>query len=152
MTMRKTHRLIAVLLIATLAVPASGLDKEPAAFAKDGGSGGGDDSGHGGGDNSGPGGGKNSGSDDRKGDDDAGRTGTTTTRKGLGERLYPLRLGPHGERIEIDRAGISVLYPDGFREVIRNGVLELTDPQGRQVVKRAATRKDMGRIRALLAL
>src|SRR4051794_6670350 len=122
--MRKTHRSILMLLLATLAIPAAGLDKGQCglhfgplvAFAKDGGSGGGDNSGHGGGDNSGPGGGESSGDDDRRGDDDARSSATSTTRKGFGERLHPYRLGRHGERIQIDGAGVSVLYPDGFRE------------------------------------
>jgi len=121
-----------------------------AALAKDGSSG--DDSGHGGGDdsdgggNSGPGGG---GGPDRKGgDDDSPSSGTIHKDKQQLNRKY--LYGPHGERIEIRGSSIAIIYPDGFREAIRNGVLELTDPQGRRVVRRRANGNDLSRIRALV--
>jgi hypothetical protein len=128
------------------------------ALAKDGssgddsGHGGGDDSGHdGGGDsgggNSGPGGG--GGPDDRRGgDDDSPSIGTT--RKDRQQLNRKSLYGPHGEKIEIRGSSIAIIYPDGFREAIRNGVLELTDPQGRRVVRRPANGSDLNRIRALV--
>jgi hypothetical protein len=58
--------------------------------------------------------------------------------------------GPHSERIHVSASNIVIIYPDGFREAVRNGILELTDPQGRRVVRREASGKDFGRIRALI--
>jgi hypothetical protein len=129
----------------------SGMSLGPStALAKDGGGddsghGGGDDSGHG--DNSGPGGGNDSGSDDRKGGDEEPSSSTSTHKDQLNRKyLY----GPHGERIEIRGSKIEIIYSDGFREVISKGVLELTDPQGRRVVRRPASGNDLSRIRALV--
>jgi hypothetical protein len=43
--------------------------------------------------------------------------------------------------------GLELLYSDGFREEISHGILELTDPAGRTVIKRVATPADYVRFR-----
>jgi hypothetical protein len=153
-------RLLQAIFLASLlvALPLEIEGGGSAAFAKDGGSGSGGNSGPGGGDNSGPGGGDNSGGGDDSGPggrngggDDDGSPASGSSRKGApGDQQHTYRLGPHGERIEIGRTGVAILYPDGFREAIRNGMLELTDPQGRRVVRRPATAKDLRRVHALI--
>ena len=101
-----------------------------------------DNSNSGGGDNSGPG---SSSSGHGGGDDDGGRDGDDDRQEDGGGG----QTGRHGERIEIDGDRIRVIYPDGFKEEIRNGVFELKDPAGRTVVRRRATDKDFARMRAL---
>lgn len=86
------------------------------------GSGGSGSSGSGDGDHSGPGGGGDAGS---------GGSGGGGSRSGDDRR--------NGE--------LELVYPDGFKEEIRHGVLELTDPAGRTVIKRAATSADYARFR-----
>jgi hypothetical protein len=114
---------------------------EAAAFAKEG-----DDSGSGG--NSGSGDGHSgSGHDDGDKSDDAGRSGEDANngKDSQQAKQHKLRLGPHGEKIIVDGTVISIIYPDEFREEIRNGMLELRDPEGRIVIRRAATAKDFKR-------
>jgi hypothetical protein len=158
--MTKTRRYLCALSIVALivieplpiAIGHSGMSLGPStAFAKDGssrddsGHGGADDSGHGG--NSGPGGGDASGSDNRTGGDEEPSSSRTTRKDQLNRKyLY----GPHGERLEIRGSNIEIIYSDGFREVIRKGVLELTDPQGRRVVRRPVSGNDLSRIRELV--
>ncbi|MFL5260743.1 MAG: hypothetical protein ACJ8AS_13395 [Hyphomicrobiales bacterium] len=147
-------RLLQAIFLASLliALPLEIDRREFAAFANEGGSGSGDNSGPGGGDNSGRGGGDDSGRGGGKGgDDEDGSPASGSSRKGTpADKQHRYRLGPNGETIEIGRTGIAILYPDGFREAIRNGMLELTDPQGRRVVKRPATPKELRRVHALI--
>lgn len=58
-------------------------------------------------------------------------------------------LGPNGERVEIRGSSIEVIYPDGWKEEVKNGRYELHDPAGRTVIERAATSEDLIRMRAL---
>ncbi|HEX9905931.1 MAG TPA: hypothetical protein VGA77_13300 [Propylenella sp.] len=122
------------------------------ASAKDGGnsgSGGGDDSGY-----SGPGGGDDGGHSGHGGDDDrdSGRgddSGSESDdRSGSDRRL--ILIGPHGERIESSRGKIEVLYPDGYREKLDGGRLEMRDPRGRLIIRRSATTKDRARLDGFL--
>jgi len=104
-----------------------------------GSSGGSGDSGSGSG-NSGPGGsgddGGSDGSGDRKGSDD---------QSGRGHHI-----GPSGENIEVRGNRIQVIYPNGWKEELKDGLFEMRDPVGRIVVKRSATLKDRARMRLLL--
>jgi hypothetical protein len=54
--------------------------------------------------------------------------------------------GQGGDRQPAGR--FDVIYPDGYEEQIRHGVLELRDPQGRTVIRRPATPKDYSRLQA----
>ena len=128
--------------------------KPYSAAAKDGGddSDSGGDSGHGGGDDgggdSGPGGG---GDDDDDGDDRDDRRDDREEREDRREdAAKERRTGPNGEKIERSGDRIRILYPDGYREEIEDGRFEMKDPQGRTVIKRAATSADLARIEALL--
>lgn len=56
-----------------------------------------------------------------------------------------------GEGTEARAGRIEVVYPDGFREELEGGVLELKDPSGRTVVKRRATAEDVARLRRMAA-
>jgi hypothetical protein len=115
----------------------------------DGGSGGGDNSGHGS-DNSGPGGGDNSGpgGDDNSGpgggDDDGGHGND------FGHSDGHYVDGDTGARIEIDGGNIEIVYPDGWKEELENGIFELKDPSGRTVIERPATGEDVARLRAIV--
>lgn len=51
---------------------------------------------------------------------------------------------------ELHGDSIEVVYPDGWRESLKEGRLRLRDPDGRLVVDRAATAEDRRRIRAYL--
>lgn len=106
-----------------------------AAFAKDGGSG--DGSHDGGGDSdggdSGHGGGPGPSHSDN--DDDNGGSGHKT--------------GQGGERIKINGNRIEVVYPNGWKEEVRNGIFEMHDPAGRLVIRRTATAKDRNRLKSL---
>jgi hypothetical protein len=122
----------------------------------DGGSGGSDNSGHGsdnsghGGDNSGPGGDDNSGpgGDDNSGpgggDDDDGHENDL----GYSDGHYVD--GDTGARIEIDGGKIEIVYPDGWKEELEDGIFELKDPSGRTVIERRATGEDVARLRAIV--
>jgi hypothetical protein len=98
------------------------------------GPGGGDDGGNGGDNNSGPGGGDDDGDND---DDDSGRSD--------GRYID----GATGARIEVDGGNIEIVYPDGWKEELENGIFELKDPAGRTVIERRATREDVARLRAI---
>jgi hypothetical protein len=114
----------------------------------DGGSGGSDNSGHGsdnsghGGDNSGPGGDDNSGPGG--GDDDDGHENDL----GYSDGHYVD--GDTGARIEIDGGKIEIVYPDGWKEELEDGIFELKDPSGRTVIERRATGEDVARLRAIV--
>jgi hypothetical protein len=43
----------------------------------------------------------------------------------------------------------EVVYPDGWKEEIHDGIFELRDPDGRKVMERRATAADIARMRAL---
>ena len=115
------------------------------AVAEDGGSSGsGGNSGPGGGDHGSNGNGGHKGGD---GKDAAGDDADSQKDRRRGNQKLR-RLGPHGEKIEIDGNRIEITYPDGFREEIANGALELRDPAGRIVIRRAATDRDLKRLQA----
>jgi hypothetical protein len=141
---------------ATLAPTAGAVSRllSSSAAAKDGessnsGSGGGGNSGsNGGGGSSGSGGGGNSGSgggnSGRGGGDDDGRDDGGHHGGDRGSRR-----GPDGERIEYDGRRIRIIYPNGFREEIADGIFEMRDAVGRRIVRRRATPEDYARMRAL---
>jgi hypothetical protein len=120
------------------------------------GPGGGDDSGHGGddgsGDNSGPGGddhggdnrGAGGGGDRDGGDDDDGNDDDFGGRDG-----HHID-GATGARIEVEGGNIEIVYPDGWKEELENGIFELKDPSGRTVIERRATSEDIARLRAIV--
>ena len=159
--MKRIIRIFAVIAVATMVIAApwaikldaqSGLAfRKTAALAEGSNSGpGGGNSGSGG--NSGPGGGDHgsNGNGDHKGGDGKEAAGddadSQKDRRRGNQKLR--RLGPHGEKIEIDGNRIEITYPDGFREEIANGALELRDPAGRIVIRRAATDRDLKRLQA----
>jgi len=69
--------------------------------------------------------------------------------QGTSDHEVSRRLGPNGEKIEIDGELIEVVYPDGWKEEIRSGVFELRDPAGRTVIRRRATSFDQARMKTL---
>jgi len=146
----------AILLMLGVAPASRGIDLvgTAAAVAKDGGgshsgSGSGGSSGSGGGssgDTGGSAGGASSGSGSGNsgsgsGDRAGGGKGTPGDSSGDGDRHMRAEDRRQGD-------GLDLSYPDGFREQIRNGILELDDPSGRPVIKRPATAKDYARLRA----
>jgi hypothetical protein len=158
----------AIITAVTLLVPdrfdaANPFDASSAAARKGGdnsGSGGGDDSG--GGDNSGHGGGDDGG---RDGDDNSGPGGSDDGDDNSGPggggdddghgNDYGYPDGHYvdrdtGARIEIDGRKIEIVYPDGWKEELENGIFELKDPSGRTVIERRATREDVARLRAIV--
>ena len=80
-----------------------------------------------------------------------GNSGSGSRHGGGGEDSRGHRSGRHGETINVRGDLIKVIYPDGFREELEDGVLELKDPSGRTVVKRRATADDIARLRRLAA-
>jgi hypothetical protein len=121
------------------------------------GHGGGDDSGHGGhggDDNSGPGrGGDDSGHGGHGGDDNSG-PGRGDDDHDDGDDDFGRRGGHHidratGAKIEVEGNSIEIVYPDGWKEELENGIFELKDPSGRTVIERRATRRDIARLRAI---
>jgi hypothetical protein len=124
------------------------------AFGKDGGSGGGGSgSGSGkGGDSGGGGSGSSGGGGSRGSGGDSGSGGGGGSGSGGGDnssRDQGGGSGGSGPRSRTDQRGgdIELVYPDGFKEEISHGILELTDPAGRMVIKRAATPADYARFR-----
>jgi hypothetical protein len=130
------------------------------------GPGGGDDSGHGGDDgggddNSGPGG-DDGGDDDNSGpggDDNRGPGGGGDDGDGADDDGHDddfgRRDGHHidaatGAKIEVEGGKIEIVYPDGWKEELENGIFELKDPSGRTVIERRATREDVARLRAIV--
>ena len=108
--------------------------------------GGGDDNGgHGGGDgtddNGGPGGGDDDGGREDDNDDDENAFGHPD-----GHYLD----GATGAKIEVGGGKIEIMYPDGWKEELENGIFELKDPSGRTVIERRATREDVARLRAIV--
>jgi hypothetical protein len=126
------------------------------------GGGGSDDSGSGGG-NSGHGGGDDDGDDNSGrggGDDDEGDSGENSGPGGgddddryENDFGYPdghYVDGDTGARIEVDGGKIKIVYPDGWKEELENGIFELKDPSGRTVIERRATGEDVARLRAIV--
>ncbi len=152
----------AIVTAVTLLVPdrfdaANPFDASSAAARKGGdnsgsGGGGGDDSGSGGGDNSGHGGGDDGG-DGGDGGDNSGPGGGDDN-DGHGDDFgYPdghYVDGDTGARIEVYGGKIEIVYPDGWKEELENGIFELKDPSGRTVIERRATREDVARLRAIV--
>lgn len=52
-------------------------------------------------------------------------------------------------KVESQANALEVVYSTGWREELANGQYELKDPDNNTVVKRAATQKDLSRLRAL---
>lgn len=121
--------------------------KEGGGHSGSGGSGssGSGSSGHGGGGSSGHGGGSNSG----KGGGGHGRD-DFDRRENSDGFLKRLLVGPHGERIEVDRGRIEIRYADGYRERLEGERFEMRDPRGRVVIRRSVTPEDRARFEALL--
>jgi hypothetical protein len=150
---KRTIRIFAVIAVVTMVIAApwaikldaqSGLAfRKTVALAQGSNSGpGGGNSGPGGG-NSGPGGnGHSSGPGSQGGADELGTPEARSLKNGI-------RLGRHGERIEIRGDRIAVTYSDGFKEEIANGALKLMDPAGRTVIRRPITAEDWRRLRSL---
>jgi len=112
------------------------------------GSGGGDSSGTG----SGGSGGRNSGPG-REGDDGGnsgpGRGGDEGgNRPGGGDDRGRHHVDPAtGAKVEVEGSKIEIVFPDGWKEELENGIYELKDPSGRTVVERPATPEDVARMR-----
>lgn len=54
-----------------------------------------------------------------------------------------------GTRVEIDGNNIKVIYPDGIKEEIDNGIYEMKDAAGRTIIKRRAKQADIDRLKAM---
>lgn len=161
--MKRANQIFAAVALAAMVIAApceikldgnGGLDFiKTVALAQGGNSGpGGGNSGPGGG-NSGPGGG-NSGPG---GNGDSSGPSSHDRGSELGapeERSLKnsMRLGRHGERIEIYGDRITITYSDGYKEEVANGALKLMDPAGRTVIRRPLTAEDWRRLRSLAGL
>ncbi|HWT31352.1 MAG TPA: hypothetical protein VN240_10055, partial [Propylenella sp.] len=87
--------------------------------------------------NSGPGGGDGG---RRGGDDDAAR------RDDDGDRGQHHIDPATGAKVEVEGNKIEIVFPDGWKEELENGIYELKDPSGRTVVERPATAEDVARM------
>ncbi|RWG61174.1 MAG: hypothetical protein EOQ65_13465 [Mesorhizobium sp.] len=54
-----------------------------------------------------------------------------------------------GDIIEIDGNRITIIHRNGMKEEIENGRFEMSDAQGRTIVERRATEKDLARLLGL---
>lgn len=99
-----------------------------------GNSGSGGDGDHGGG-NSGPGGGGDDGAGHDAGDDN-GHHGQE-------------HVNAAGDKVEISDDKTEVTHPDGTKEEIEDGRLEVKDASGRTIVERPATAEDISRLQSL---
>lgn len=54
-----------------------------------------------------------------------------------------------GTRVEIDGNNIRVIYPDGIKEEIDNGIYQMKDAAGRTIIKRRAKQADIDRLKAM---
>ncbi|WP_292239125.1 hypothetical protein [Mesorhizobium sp.] len=150
MTIRKT-------LLASLAILA--LAAAPA-LAGAGGNGGGNGNGgsHGGG--NGNGGGGNSGGGNAGGNSGNSNAGGGNANAGPGNNSGKGNTSPGGKAasrvnaatgdiIEIDGNRITIIHRNGMKEEIENGRFEMSDAQGRTIVERRATEKDLARLLGL---
>lgn len=84
-------------------------------------------------------GGGNSGSGSNSGSNSGGGTGPGNS-----------HVNPEtGDKISIHGSTIQVVHPDGLREKIENGRFVMKDALGRTIVERAATAKDLARLKRL---
>ncbi|RUV94447.1 hypothetical protein EOA75_11485 [Mesorhizobium sp. M1A.F.Ca.IN.022.07.1.1] len=54
-----------------------------------------------------------------------------------------------GDIVEIDGNRITIIHRNGMKEEIENGRFEMSDAQGRTIVERRATEKDLARLLGL---
>ncbi len=83
----------------------------------------------------------NGGEEPGKGGDETGK-GADSGEGGGSERGLDYAIEPTAD-------GIRIRYSDGFVETIGGGVLVLTDPRGKIVVRRNVTARDVNRLRAM---
>ncbi|MEI9413754.1 hypothetical protein [Mesorhizobium sp. Cs1321R2N1] len=144
LALRASAALFVVVAPYQLSFVGSGKLQPAAAYAKSEGGGGGDghggDSGSGGdGDHdgaSGSGGSSGPGGGDGAGGDDNGHHGQE-------------HVNAAGDKVEVSDDKTEVTHPDGTKEEIENGRLEVKDATGRTIVERAATPQDIARLRSL---
>ncbi|MDX8466185.1 hypothetical protein RFM26_10875 [Mesorhizobium sp. VK23B] len=111
--------------------------------------------GNGGGGNGGNGGGGNSGGN--SGNSNAGGGNANAgpgNNSGKGNTNPGGKAASHvnattGDIVEIDGKKITVIHRNGMKEEIENGRFEMTDAQGRTIVERRATEKDLARLLGL---
>lgn len=119
-----------------------------AAFAKDGADDGGGGTDDGGGDDS-----SSSGKDDNGGDRDDTVSGNGDDSGGNDDSGKGGQAGDsqpdHEVGVEVHGDEIRLRYADGFVETFEGGQLELADPQGRIVIRRSITQRDLARLRLL---
>ncbi|ESY88955.1 hypothetical protein NKJ59_23600 [Mesorhizobium australicum] len=151
LALRASAALVLVVAPYQVSFVGSGKLRPAAAYAEsEGGSGGGGE-GHGGnsgsggdgdhGGNSGSGGGSASGGHDGgAGDDDGGHD------KGHHGQEH---VDAAGDKVEVSDDKTEVTHPDGTKEEIENGRLEVKDAAGRTIVERAATAQDIARLQSL---
>jgi hypothetical protein len=87
--------------------------------------------------NSGPGGGGDDGPGDDHGANDNGHHGHEHVNAAT------------GDKVEVEGNKIEVTHPDGTKEEIENGRLEIKDASGRTIVERRATPADIARLNSL---
>ena len=87
---------------------------------------------------------RDDGSEDER-DDGAAVSAGSDGRRGSGSGDDPGDVG----RVELTATGINIIYRDGSREVLANGMYRREDASGRVLDSRAATGADLVRLRAL---
>ena len=87
---------------------------------------------------------RDDGSEDER-DDGAAVSAGSDGRRGSGSGDDPGDVG----RVELTATGINVIYRDGSRELLANGMYRREDASGRVLDSRAATGADLVRLRAL---
>ncbi|TPK85176.1 hypothetical protein FJ936_15105 [Mesorhizobium sp. B2-4-13] len=157
LALRASAAFVLVVAPYQLSFVGSGKLRPAAAYANgEGGSGGGGD-GHGGnsgsggagdhGGNSGSGGSPGSGDSSGSGGHDGGASNDDSGHeKGDHGQQH---VNAAGDKIEVSDDRTEVTHPDGTREEIENGRLEVKDAAGRTIVERAATAQDVARLQSL---
>ena len=87
---------------------------------------------------------RDDGSEDER-DDGAAVSAGSDGRRGSGSGDDPGDVG----RVELTATGINIIYRDGSRELLANGMYRREDASGRVLDSRAATGADLVRLRAL---
>ncbi|MBZ9761503.1 hypothetical protein LB553_11530 [Mesorhizobium sp. CA8] len=119
-----------------------------------GGNGSGGNSGSGGGSNSGNGG--NNGNSNGQGDNGNSNAGGGNPNAGPGNNSGKGNTNPGGKNsytnaatgdtLSIDGDKVTVIHRNGMKEQVQNGRFEMTDAQGRTIIERQATEKDLSRL------
>ncbi|RUW44585.1 hypothetical protein EOA32_36340 [Mesorhizobium sp. M1A.F.Ca.ET.072.01.1.1] len=119
------------------------------------------DNGNGGGNgNGGNGGGGNSGGGNAGGNSGNSNSGGGNANAGPGNNSGKGNTNPGGKAashvnaatgdiVEIDGNRITIIHRNGMKEEIENGRFEMSDAQGRTIVERRATEKDLARLLGL---